>query len=355
MAVAVAPAARRTLTRTVVRPSWLALGAVALAAAAGSAVGADLPTVVVYAPFALSVVVLGLPHGAVDHLVPGRLGDGVTVRSVLWVALVYAALMAAYAAAWFVVPTASFVFFVALTLFHWGQGDVYALLALDDAEHLPTTAERGLALLVRGGLPMLAPLVAFPGRYREVALAAVSLFGADAAALAPLFSPTGRLAAAGGLFALSVLGLVAGGLRVRAGAPRTPLLVDAGEVALLWVYFAVVPPILAVGVYFCLWHALRHVARLLVVSDEASDALAAGDAAAALGRFARDAAPLTAVSLLLFAGLWVAVPNAPGAGDRAGLLGLYLVGIAVLTLPHVVVVTWMDHRQGVWRPRRRES
>ncbi|MFB6301891.1 MAG: Brp/Blh family beta-carotene 15,15'-dioxygenase [Haloferacaceae archaeon] len=42
------------------------------------------------------------------------------------------------------------------------------------------------------------------------------------------------------------------------------------------------------------------------------------------------------------------MPAAPG--DRIGLLGLYLVGIAVLTLPHVAVVTWMDLRQGVWTP-----
>ena len=134
---------------------------------------------------------------------------------------------------------------------------------------------------------------------------------------------------------------------MRAGAPRGPLLVDAGEVALLWVYFAVVPPILAVGVYFCLWHALRHVARLLLSAEDAARELAMGETTAALGRFARDAAPLTAVSLAVFAGLWLAVPNAPG--DRAGYLGLYLVGIAVLTLPHVAVVTWMDLRQGVWR------
>jgi Brp/Blh family beta-carotene 15,15'-monooxygenase len=345
---AVTPAARRTLSRTVVRPSWLALGTVAVLAAAGSAVGASLPAAVVYAPFALSVVVLGLPHGAVDHLVPGRLGGGVTVRSVLWVVAVYLVLMALYAGAWFLAPTASFAFFVALTLFHWGQGDVYALLALDGAEHLPTTAERGLALLVRGGLPMLAPLVASPERYRAVALGVVSLFGADTAALAPAFSPTGRLAAAGGLLALSVLGVVLGGLRVRGGAARTPWLVDAGEVALLWGFFALVPPVLAVGLYFCLWHALRHVARLLLSTESAARSLAAGDSLAALGRFARDAAPLTALSLAVFAGLALAVPNAPA--ERTGYLGLYLVGIAVLTLPHVAVVTWMDLRQGVWRP-----
>ena len=346
---AVAPAARRTLSRTVVRPSWLALGAVAVLAAAGSVVDASLPAAVVYAPFALSVVVLGLPHGAVDHLVPGRLGSGVTLRSMLWVGVVYLVLMALYAGAWFLAPTASFVFFVALTLFHWGQGDVYALLALDDADHLPTTAERGFALLVRGGLPMLAPLVAFPERYRTVALGIVSLFGADTAALAPAFSPTGRLVAGGGLLALSILGVALGGLRVRDGAARTPWLVDAGEVALLWVFFLLVPPVLAVGLYFCLWHALRHVARLLLSTDTAARSLATGDTRAALGRFARDAAPLTAASLAVFAALALLVPNAPA--ERTGYLGLYLVGIAVLTLPHVAVVTWMDLRQGVWRPR----
>jgi len=49
----------------------------------------------------------------------------------------------------------------------------------------------------------------------------------------------------------------------------------------------------------------------------------------------------------------VAVPDryrtVAAAVARVGLLGLYLVGIAVPTLPHVAVVTWVDARQGVWR------
>jgi Brp/Blh family beta-carotene 15,15'-monooxygenase len=107
-----------------------------------------------------------------------------------------------------------------------------------------------------------------------------------------------------------------------------------------------VPPVLAVGLYFSLWHATRHVARLLLVDDRATDALAGGDAAGALARFARDAAPLTAVSLLVFVGVAALVP-AGVAGPRS-LLAVYLVGIAVLTLPHVAIVTWMDRVQGVW-------
>ena len=31
-------------------------------------------------------------------------------------------------------------------------------------------------------------------------------------------------------------------------------------------------------------------------------------------------------------------------------LALYLVLVAALTLPHVVVVSWLDRRQGVWTP-----
>lgn len=333
---------RATLARTVVRPSWLGVGAVAVL---GPLVP-SLPAAVVYAPFALSVVVLGLPHGAVDHLVPARLADAGLARSMAAVGGVYAVLMAVYAVGWFLAPAAAFASFVALTWFHWGQGDVYAVLAFTDAEHLPTAVERALALVVRGGLPMLAPLVAFPDRYRAVVTAVVGLFGADAAALAPVFAPTARAVAGGGLLAASAFGVALGYRRVRGGAARGPWLVDAGEVALLWAYFSLVPPILAVGVYFCLWHALRHVGRLVLADGRAAAALARGDARTAIGRFARDAAPLSAAALLVFGGLYLAVPNAPG--DRAGLLGLYLVGIAVLTLPHVAVVTWMDLRQGVW-------
>ncbi|MDR9445941.1 MAG: Brp/Blh family beta-carotene 15,15'-dioxygenase [Haloquadratum sp.] len=37
-----------------------------------------------------------------------------------------------------------------------------------------------------------------------------------------------------------------------------------------------------------------------------------------------------------------------GPTGAMSLLGFYLVGIAILTVPHVGVVTWMDRRQGIW-------
>jgi Brp/Blh family beta-carotene 15,15'-monooxygenase len=265
------------------------------------------------------------------------------------VGLLYLVAGGAYLVWWFLAPVSAAVFFIALTWVHWGQGDVYALLALLGADHLPSRPERAASLLVRGGLPMLAPLVFHPAAYRRVVAAFVSLFDGSAATLAPFFTPTARLVAGGTLLCLTLSTLALGAWRVRQGATSRPWVADAGELALLWVFFALLPPVLAVGLYFTLWHALRHIARLLVVDPGAQDALARGHAGAAFRRFARDAAPLTAVSLLLFGGLALAVPTSPAAlADSDALLALYLVGIAALTLPHVVVVTWMDRVQGVW-------
>ncbi|MFC5368424.1 Brp/Blh family beta-carotene 15,15'-dioxygenase [Salinirubrum litoreum] len=350
------PALERHLTAAVVRPSVAAIAVATLLVT----LLPPLPVEVRYAPFVVSVLLFGLPHGAVDHLVPGRmLGQGgYALRPLLAVLGVYTLLGGLYLVAWYVVPVAAAVFFVLLTWFHWGQGDVYAMLAFERAGHLQSRAERALALVVRGGLPMLVPLVGFPGEYRAVAEAWVRLFAPESvSALAPFFTTGARTGVAVGFLAVTLLSLGAGLWRVRAGQRgagtdaedgelRRGWLRDAGEVALLWLFFLLVPPILAIGLYFTLWHALRHIARLVVVDDPGASALAAGDYLGALVRFARDATPATVGALLFFAGLYLAVPTAPG--DRAGLLGLYLVGIAVLTLPHVAVVTWMDLRQDVW-------
>jgi Brp/Blh family beta-carotene 15,15'-monooxygenase len=187
-------------------------------------------------------------------------------------------------------------------------------------------------------------LLAFPAWYRQVATDLVALFAPGAVtAIEWVFQPGVRTALGIGYALLVAATLVVGYARA---TERRPWLLDAGETLGLIAYFAVVSPVLAIGVYFCLWHSLRHVARLLAVDERATDSLAAGDVAGAFRRFARDAAPLTLVSLALLGGLAVVVPNPPETVPEA--VALYLVFIAVVTLPHVVVVTLMDREQGVW-------
>ncbi|WP_050031728.1 Brp/Blh family beta-carotene 15,15'-dioxygenase [Halorubrum halophilum] len=329
----------------------------ALALAALLPIGAATPLFPVelgVAAFALGTLVVGMAHGAVDHLVPLRAAPGVSLRrSIAVVSVAYAVLGGAVVAAFFVAPVAAFAGFVALTWLHWGQGDV-AALALAGVEHLPTSAERWLALVVRGGLPMGVPLLSHPEEYRLVAEWVVGLFlvepGAAPAATAvdPLFVPATRLAVGGIVIAATLASVGLGYARVRRGASRRGWLRDAGEVGVLWAWFLLAAPVFAIGVYFALWHSLRHVGRLVLVDPDAAAALGEGDTRRALGRFARDAAPLTLGGFVALAGVGIAAPA--GIAAPGDLLAASLVGIAALTLPHVVVTAWLDRRQGVWRP-----
>ncbi|MDS0277702.1 Brp/Blh family beta-carotene 15,15'-dioxygenase [Halomicroarcula sp. S1AR25-4] len=333
--------ARETIRRTVFLPSWVASAALAVPFLAGLSV----PPTLQYVPLVASVLVLGLPHGAVDHLAVARSrGERPDWRAIARVFALYGLVGGAYAVGWFLTPAAAFVLFIAVTWFHWGQGDLYALRALADADHLRSVPQRAATVIVRGGLPMLVPLLAFPGWYRRVAVDLVALFAPGAvAAIEWAFRADVRAALAVAYGALVVGTLAVGYARAENPAPWR---LDAAETLGLTAYFAVVPPVLAIGVYFCLWHSLRHVARLLLVDDDAVAALRGRDPTAAFTQFARDALPLTVASLGLLAGLYVLVPNPPATVPEW--VALYLVFIAVVTLPHVVVVTLMDRAQRVW-------
>jgi Brp/Blh family beta-carotene 15,15'-monooxygenase len=335
-------------------PVWIALALAGLP----FALGLSVPPWIQYVPFLASVVVLGLPHGAVDHLAAARL-DGSEVgsetaidRPLAAVGVLYVLAGGTYLLTWLLAPAASFVLFIALTWFHWGQGDLYVLTVVPERTHLRSPAQRLLCVCLRGGLPMVVPLLAFPEVYREIARAVTGLFDPGAiAALDPVFALGTRLALGAGLAALSIGALALGYRRVETAAQRRTWRLDAAETALLWGYFLLVPPILAVGLYFCLWHSLRHVVRVIALGDGSGDSGTEpgtpGGGRSVLGefaRFAREAAPLTAGALVIFLGLYVVAP----VDDVPGLIALYLVLLAILTLPHVLVVTWMDRAQGIW-------
>lgn len=337
-------AARQRLVCLTVVPGWVVLAAATLAFAAGL----SLPLAYQFFPLAVSVALFGLPHGAVDHLAPTRVrGRPATSRSLAAVGLLYAVVGGFYTAVWFLAPVPAFAAFILLTWLHWGQGEAHSLAALLDVGHLRTRTQRTLSALSRGTLPMLVPLVAFPDQYRFVAETLVGLFGTGALGRAEVaFTPTGRLTAGGLVVALLTVSLALGYVRAE---EHRDWLVDAGEVVLLLAFFATVPPILAVGLFFTCWHALRHIGRLVALDPGARRLLEEGRYARSLYRFARDATPLTALALAFLGAFYWLVPAAPATVPEW--VGLYLVLVAALTLPHVLVVTYLDYHQDVWTAR----
>ena len=339
------PDVRRLLVRGMLVPSAVVMAVVLLLAP----LSLGLPPWALFGPFVLSLVLLGLPHGALDHLVLLRLrGHPLRSGPLLRVLVLYLALSAAYLGVWLVAPAAAFVFFIALTWFHWGQGDLHALLVLLRAEHLPARWQRALAVFVRGGLPMLVPLLAFPDVYADVAGLLVARVDADALGQIGWAFGAPFRAGAGIAYGVAVAVYLIAGFRQAGPDGRRAWWIDAGETLGLAAYFALVHPILAVGLYFCFWHATRHIARLMLHERRLPEALAAQRLGTAWRRFALYALPATAGALLILGGLYLLVPTPPQTvGD---FVGLYLILIAALTLPHVVVVCWMDRDEAMWRP-----
>jgi len=300
-----------------------------------------LPESVRYLPLVASVAVFGLPHGALDYVaLPRAVSGRVDARGLAIVGVLYAVLGGAYLAAWVVAPVPAAVAFIALTWFHWGQGELFVLRDAFGGSHLDDRIQQALTTVVRGGLPMAVPLVGFPDRYLAVLETFVEPFGGSIGS-AWLFEPGGRVAVAVGFGLVTVVTLWRGWRLANSLGWR----LDTVETGLLWAFFLLVEPVLAIGAYFCLWHSLRHIVRVGLLDQRTVSALSAGEWLKPAGRLAVEALPTT-----LAAGgfLWALYVLTPASQGLASAIGVYLVGIAVLTLPHAAIVTWIDLKQGFW-------
>lgn len=320
----------------VLAPVTAVLAVMALVCAVLRLSGTPVPMAVQLVPFAVSVLVFGLPHGALDHLVPARLRPGTsTARSVVVVVALYLVVGSATAALWIAAPLLGFAVFVAITWFHWGQGDLFVDRLLGDGA--PGRVGSVLTVLVRGALPMLVPFVAQPGAAVQVVVESAAVVDGGIGRAVLVVPAAVRIAGAALVLVLVVLHVVVVG---RSGGPRWR---QVSEDLVLVAFFTVVPPVLAVGLYFTLWHAVRHVLRLELTDPTSARQLHRGRLLAPFLRFARQAWPITAIAVAMLVVLAVVVRRVD--------LGVYLALIAALTTPHTVVVTWMDHVQRTWSRR----
>ena len=300
----------------------------------------NVPRIWTLVPFAISVVLFGLPHGAIDHLIPDKMEE--FQISKLQVISIYLVLIILYSILWYLSPVIGFVSFIVLTLIHWGQGDLYATRSILGAEYLDNNVSKLLAVLLKGSLPMLLPLAFGQEAYRIVTNGMVSIFNESSQSLGLFFTDWFADLI---LYYMCVLALAYYGLALylsvasNIGNLKT-VSCDIIEFAILFLLFALVDPILAVGLYFCFWHSLRHIVRLIEL--QSSDSSEFG-----FKSFFVESAPMTGVTITgtIFIGFTFSMNK---LFDPIVLLSVYLLVIAIVTLPHFVVVSIMDYNQGVW-------
>jgi Brp/Blh family beta-carotene 15,15'-monooxygenase len=251
----------------------------------------------------------------------------------------YLALIVLYLWAWRLAPTWAFGGFLVATVVHWGHGD---LRYLEDLHRRYDVGLRGsiAAIALRGAIPIVVPVLAHPHEAESLLQHAARVLGSGVVSI-DLSSTTVRVV---GWTALALAAAAYAWTSRRAWPSRRGAWIDACEVVGLATFFVIVPAYLAVGAYFMGWHALRHLARLVLLQPRDVRALARGDHLRPALRLARDLVPMTGLAAAMLVGLYLwARPHVVGT---EGFVALYLVWISALTKPHLLVVAAMDLAPG---------
>jgi len=262
--------------------------------------------------FLASAVILGVPHGACDPWVPGWVQQQPSrIPFLFWFFVIYLTLSFLYLLVWKAAPFPATVFFLLLTAWHWGTADA-SLLFPPGLRWLSFGLGRGLWV-------MLAPFAFHtPEAWRVVQLMAPE------AGTAP-----SNLLFQGSLLIPLVLTLVA-----------RPGWTEWGETLLLLLLLALTPPLVGVGTYFVAFHAWRHLLRLADLRDHLADQADTLPWLHSLVRLLWFAVPLTIATLLLLPLLPRFLGPIPQTQEQW--VGAYLILLAVLTLPHAILVGWVD-------------
>ena len=241
-----------------------------------------------------AVVILGVPHGALDgELARAALRPRLGAAWAIVFALPYLTLAALVLLAWRVAPLPTLAMFLAASAWHFGEEE----------------GGCGVKALALGGLPVVVPVVCHP--------AATARF-LEGVSLVPMPRVPGWLAA--GCTAQSCLLALWAANQLLRGSWRGPV-----AAALIAAPFVLLPPLPAFGLYFVARHAPLHATAL--IASHAAPRVTDVRSAYAL------AAPWMLLTLLAGAALW---PFFPGAfSDR--LLALTFQGLAALTLPHMLL------------------
>ena len=302
---------------------------------------AEWPIYLQLLPLFISLFLFGMPHGGADHLLLwGMLRKDSWCRRIATLAL-YTLTALAYMVFWDFNPSAAALFFLGLTIFHWGQGDRYISVQVHQATYLyRSKVLTGLHILSRGSIPILLPGYLGNDTYRNVIEALVSSGGqasyqAEWVSSYPLF------------FLLIPLGLTALSLLAasicRSKEEIRPLCIDSIESVALFGWFLFIPALWAIGCYFALWHSLRHTLRILSTDTTGSQLLDSKQYLKLNIRWLQLTGLMTLIALI---GMWIifALPFSV-RGIELDWLAKALIGISVLTLPHTAVVCCMDKIQ----------
>jgi beta-carotene 15,15'-dioxygenase len=249
---------------------------------------------------AVLVALVGLPHGALDLPIAEAVWPLAKWSRKLGFVSTYIGITLAVIIAWYLAPWLALVAFLAYSAYHFSAD---------------WTGTSGPLRLAGGAATIGAPALMHQAEvvtiFAQLAPYAAAEFGTN-------------LAAYGGIFALCFL---IGGL-IFIPATRGQ---GAIEQLILWGAALMLPPLMFFGVYFCALHSIRHFTTAIVSVPKATQALVT--------------AAILSGLVILVATTFVFMTNAAELKftDKATLQAIFI-GLAALTVPHMLLVEYFNRR-----------
>jgi len=265
---------------------------------------------------AVIALAVGIPHGALDHLVTLPRSKPLTMILFIFI-YVAVAVISVFAILRF--NTAGFVVVVVMSAIHFGIGDAAFLSEIDRRCNSAKKLPRTIYAVASGFIPVLIPLVnkASSDALHEVNPVIVDWHGGFDVQL---------------FIAAIVVGVISVLVLIFKDRKR-----EAIDIALLLTLSLVAPPLIAFAVYFGCWHAMRHTARLTLVLDSCQRAFKANNLSKAFSSAVIPGVPAL-VGTFAVAGI-LAVAGQEFSND---FFWMALVIVWALTVPHMMVTARLD-------------
>jgi len=271
--------------------------------------------------FAVIALALGIPHGAVDHLValPATSKFKLVLLIIGYVAIALLAVLAILH--W---NKLGFQLVLAMSAFHFGFGDA-AFVAEQDrlsGRSRMKSKTQNMFAISSGSIPVLIPLL------NESTSSALREINPLLINWASTIEPQLKFLIA--FFFVTTLVLLITEKRIR----------DIIDLSLLAGLALIAPPLVAFAVYFGCWHAMRHTARLTLILPKA---LIAAEKNNPRGSFLAAVVPgLPALIGTVIVALFIAILDTTNID--ASYLWYLLVVVWALTVPHMMVTTKIDQK-----------
>jgi Brp/Blh family beta-carotene 15,15'-monooxygenase len=265
---------------------------------------------------AVVALAIGIPHGALDHLVtlPKAQPKKMAIFIVVYVAVAIVAVVGILK-----FNTVGFIFVLFMSAVHFGIGDAAFINEIDKRTGATQKLNRWFYIPAAGFTPVFIPLV---NSASTEALASVNPAlinwhgGLDSEILLAI-----------SIFTLIAIGVMAFTKRYRESLDLTVLLLLAH----------LAPPLIAFAVYFGCWHAMRHTARLTLSLPRSIENLTQGMLRKAFSNAVIPGLPAL-IGTFVVAGLL----TLSGQDFTDEFFWMALVVVWALTVPHMAVTAKLD-------------